>query len=107
MVVTPMQVGMLQTNNMVAVRDLRPHAHMFIIPQALVKNIEEMIIFFIGHVLKIFVNSSGTKFCYLVPEVVSAVVLALYPSGKRGSYVGGEHAGPAWHSMVPECIWLP
>lgn len=66
-----------------------------------------MIILFIGHVLKISVNSSGTKFCYLVPEVVSAVVQAPYPSGKRGSYVGGEHAGPAWHNMVPECIWLP
>lgn len=71
------------------------------------KNVEKMIILFIGHVLKIYVNSTGTKFCYLVPEVVSAVVLAPYPSGKRDSYVGGERAGPAWHSMVPECIWLP
>jgi hypothetical protein len=58
-------------------------------------------------VLKISVNSSSKKFCYRVPEVVFAVVQAPYPSSKRGSCVGGEHAGPAWHSMVPECIWLP
>jgi hypothetical protein len=66
-----------------------------------------MISLFCGHVLQIYVSSSGTESCYLVPEVVSAVVQAPYPSGKRGSYVGGEHAGPVWHSMVPECIWLP